>query len=186
MLHRDSIDDFERKVRSYLHKRSTLSKIIWVVVVVAIVGVFAFTGVLRGDYDQILQPTEVQNEDVPIGFSCRPTLELARTLPFTFDTNSTIGFVDFDAKSKQLTIKADGPDNTIGVFCINIPKAMFGERLKTTIDDVYVDAEIEEVGESYVVILTYDHGTSDQAESNIEPEIDPDIELKPLKYIKNG
>ncbi len=177
MLRQNSIDDFEQKVRSYLHKRRTLSKITWVVVVVAVVAVFAFTGVLRGDYNQILQPTEVQNVDVPIGFSCRPTLELAKTLPFTFDTNSTINFIDFNAKSKQITIKAYGPDNTIGVFCINIPKAMFGEHLKTALDDVYVDAEIEEVGENYVVILTYDHSTSNQPES--------DIELKPLKYIQN-
>jgi len=177
MLRRNSIDDFEQKVRGYLHKRRTLSKIMWVVVVVAVVAVFAFTGVLRGGYDQILQPTEVQNTDVPIGFSCRPTLELGKTLPFTFDTNSTINFIDFNAKNRQITIKANGPDNTIGVFCINIPKAMFGEHLKTALDDVYVDAEIEEVGENYVVILTYDHGTSDQAES--------DIKLKPLKYIKN-
>lgn len=178
MLRRDSVDDFERKVHSYLHKRSTLSKIKWVAVIVAIVVAFAFTGVLRGGYDQILQPTQLHNEDVPKGFSCRPTLELAKTLPFTFDTNSTIAFIDFDAKSKQITIKANGPDDTMGGFCINIPKVMFGENIKATLDDIHMDTEIEEVGENYVVTLTYSHGTSKQTEYPIEP--------KQLKYIKNN
>ena len=178
MLRRDSVDDFERKVHSYLHKRSTLSKIKWAAVIVAIVVVFAFTGVLENGYNQILQPTQIHNEDVPKGFSCRPTLELAKTLPFTFDTNSTITFVGFDAKSKQITIKANGPDDTMGVFCINIPKVMFGESVRATLDNIHTNTEIEEVGENYVVILTYSHGTSKQAGQHIEP--------KQLKYIKNN
>lgn len=178
MLRRDSVDDFKQKVHSYLHKRSTLSKIKWAAIIVAIVGVFAFTGVLGSGYSQIPQPTQILNKDVPMGFSCRPTLELAKTLPFTFDTNSTITFIDFDAKSKQITIKANGPDDTMGVFCINIPKVMFGESIRAALDDIHMDAEIEEVEENYVVILTYSHGTSKQAGQVIEP--------KQLKYVKNN
>ena len=60
MRRRDSEDKFEQEVRRYLHKRSS-SKYVWAVVIVAIAGLFAFLGLLGGNFYQILQPTETQD-----------------------------------------------------------------------------------------------------------------------------
>lgn len=60
----DSEDEFEKRAKRYLHKRSS-SKYVWVVAIVAIVALFTFMGLLRGSFDQILQHTETQDRTSP-------------------------------------------------------------------------------------------------------------------------
>lgn len=111
-------------------------------------------------------------------FSCRPSFDLSRAPSFAIDTNSTINSFNLDTRSRVVTVNVQGPDSTSGLFCINVPKATMGERLRTTVDNIPVDARTESYEQTTIVSLSYHHS---EREIRIIGDLGPPPEALPTE-----
>lgn len=96
-------------------------------------------------------------ETPAVAFSCLPSFQLIQAAPFAIDTNSTIQSLTLDTRARIITIGVEGPTGSTGVFCINVPKDMFGDRITATIDNLPANARVEDYRDSKIVSLVYSH-----------------------------
>lgn len=82
---------------------------------------------------------------------------------YTLDivTNSTVLGVNFDSKNRSLDINVGGPDGTLGVCNITVPKVIVSSisDIEVYLDDQPLEFTLIEYSESYFISIKYQHST---------------------------